>query len=168
MKWCIKTYIIAYVKIQENEDILSSMSLKLLMQLARCSGTHLRVNKPVLPCHYSIRLGSSTHFPLQPIHYPIPKRMQVLGWKLQLENKCLLSLITLSVTTLHTKCPYILSNRLFITKELKTPMNLTEYLIKCVIISTPKENMQFYIKLLLNSYLKCYRQCRSTYQNIVK
>ena len=26
MIWCIKTYIIAYVKIQKNEDILSSMS----------------------------------------------------------------------------------------------------------------------------------------------
>ena len=26
MIWCIKTYIIAYVKIQQNEDILSSMS----------------------------------------------------------------------------------------------------------------------------------------------
>ena len=26
MIWCIKTYIITYVKIQKNEDILSSMS----------------------------------------------------------------------------------------------------------------------------------------------
>ena len=26
MVWCIKVYIIAYVKIQKNEDILSSMS----------------------------------------------------------------------------------------------------------------------------------------------
>ena len=26
MIWCIKTYIIAYVKIQKNEDLLSSMS----------------------------------------------------------------------------------------------------------------------------------------------
>ena len=26
MIWCIKTYIIAYVKLQNNEDVLSSMS----------------------------------------------------------------------------------------------------------------------------------------------